>query len=137
MIAEGKYALYQGKYEDLLMYTAENNCESLFEINRLNDPNNAFTNWTLLTAMIGWRGDRMNIPTSTGIYASCWGFLNPQKGLYDAFVSDEGADGYRLNATMKSYDKLKALGISIMDGKEMYGHEGYFMSCLKILALTL
>jgi SusD family. len=127
MIAEGKYALYQGKYEDLLMYTAENNCESLFEINRLNDPNNAFTNWTLLTAMIGWRGDRMNIPTSTGIYASCWGFLNPQKGLYDAFVSDEGADGYRLNATMKSYDKLKALGISIMDGKEMYGHEGYFM----------
>lgn len=132
MIEDGKYGLYQGKYEDILMYNAENNCESLFEINRLNDPNNAFTNWSLFSAMLGWRGDRMEI--TSGIYNNCWGFCNPQKDLYDAFVSSEGTEGYRLNSTIKSYDKVLAQGDKIIDGKEMYGHEGYFWWKSRVVA---
>ncbi len=132
MIDDGKYDLYQGKYEDLLMYNAENNCESLFEINRLNDPNNAFTNWSLFSAMLGWRGDRMEI--TSGIYNNCWGFANPQKDLYDAFVAEEGTEGYRLNSTIKSYDKVLAQGDKIIDGKEMYDHEGYFWWKSRVVA---
>lgn len=132
MIDDGKYALYQGDYGDMLLYTAENNCESIFEINKLNDPNNAWTNWSLYAAMVGWRGDRMNL--TSGVNDNCWGFCNPQKGLYDAFVADEGEDGYRLNQTMKTYDALKAQGDYIIDGKEMYGHEGYFMWKNRVLS---
>ena len=132
MIDDEKYDLYRGNYEDILMFTAENNSESLFEINRLNDPNNAFTNWSLFSAMVGWRGDRMNI--TSNVYPNCWGFSNPKKELYDAFVAEEGADGYRLNATMKSYDKLLAQGDKIIDGKQMYDHEGYFWWKNRVLA---
>lgn len=45
---------------------------------------------------------------------------------YWIFVQEEGADGYRLNETMKTYDKVKELGDYIIDGKSLYGHEGYF-----------
>lgn len=132
MIDDGKYDLYRGDYADILMYNAENNCESLFEVNRLNDPNNAFTNWSFFSAMVGWRGDRMSI--SSGVYPNCWGFCNPKKDLYDAFVAVEGKDGYRLNSTMKSFDKLLAQGDKILDGKEMYDHEGYFWWKNRVLA---
>ena len=132
MINDNKYDLYRGDYQNILMYNAENNCESLFEINRLNDPNNAFTNWSLFSAMAGWRGDRMSI--TSGVYNNCWGFCNPQKDLYDAFVKEEGTEGYRLNATMKSYDKLKAQGDKVLDGKEMYDHEGYFWWKTRVLS---
>lgn len=132
MIDDGKYDLYNGNYEDLQMISAENNSESIFEINRLNDPNNAMTNWSFFSAMVGWRGDRMII--NSGVYNQCWGFCNPQKDLYDTFVKEEGKDGYRLNQTMKSYEKLKEQGDKIIEGKEMYGHEGYFMWKNRVLA---
>lgn len=131
MIDDNKYALYDGNYEDILLISSEQNCESIFEINRLNDPNNAFTNWSLYSAMVGWRGDRMVI--TSGVYDQCWGFCNPQKRLYEKFVEREGKDGYRLNQTMKSYDKLQEQGDKIIDGKEMYGHEGIFMWKNRIL----
>lgn len=131
IVASGKYALYTGDYEDILTIHAKNNCESLFEVNKLNDPNNAWTNWTIYAAMVGWRGSAMNITSE--INAECWGFCNPQSDLYQAFVQNEGTDGYRLNQTMKSYEAVKAQGDAVIDGKELYGHEGIFMWKSRIL----
>jgi hypothetical protein len=131
VVASGKYALYPGNYEDISMAVAENNCESMFEVNKLNDPDNAMTNFTIMAAMLGWRGDKMVI--NSAVETQGWGFCNPQKDLYDAFVAEEGAGGYRLNQTMKSYDAVLAQGDKIIDGSEMYGHEGYFMWKNRIL----
>ena len=41
------------------------------------------------------------------------GFNVPQKKLYDAFVAEEGVDGYRLNHTMKTYDQMTELGVKL------------------------
>ena len=49
-----------------------------------------------------------------------------QKSLYDAFVAEETADGYRLNQTIITYKQLESLGISLRDGNIMVGNEGYF-----------
>jgi hypothetical protein len=125
VITSDKYDLY-ADYENMLQYTAKNNCESLFEINHLDDPANAMSaNWSLLTAMTGWRSDKMDI-TSGLVSKDTWGFCsNFQKDLYDAFVAN--GDNYRLKATMKTYDEVKAQGDKVAEGKELYGHEGYFM----------
>jgi hypothetical protein len=126
VVASGKYDLFRGDYGEMLQYTNENNCESLFELNYLNDPNNAQM-VNLLFAMAGWRTDQMNINPASDIYTGTWGFGNPQKELYDAFVAEEGANGYRLNRTMINFDQMTALGHSIIAGKELYGVEGYLM----------
>jgi hypothetical protein len=123
MIASGKYDFYPGNYGDIFQYNAENNSESLFELNYLEDPNNAPL--ILLFAMTGWRTDQMII--NSDIAKNTWGYCNPQKDLYDAFVTEEGADGYRLTQTMKTCDQVKANGDEIIPGKFLYGHEGYFM----------
>jgi hypothetical protein len=55
-----------------------------------------------------------------------WGFMVPQKKLYDAFVQEEGVDGYRLNQTMKTYDQISQLGVKVAKGQSLI-NEGYFM----------
>ncbi len=126
VINSGKYDLFRGEYGDMLQYNNENNCESLFEINYLNDPNNAQM-INLLFAMTGWRTDHMVIAASSDIFIGTWGFCNPQKNLFDAFVQAEGTNGYRLKQTMITYDQLIAIGDRIADGQELYGCEGYLM----------
>ncbi|MDR1593075.1 MAG: RagB/SusD family nutrient uptake outer membrane protein [Prevotellaceae bacterium] len=124
VISSQKYELLPGnQYENILQYTHENNSESVFELNYLNDPQNtAFLN--LLFAMTGWRTDHMSLAVGTDIYSGTWGYCNPQKELYDAFVAEEGENGLRLNHTMKTYAQIQALGHSVT--QEMIGHEGYF-----------
>jgi hypothetical protein len=124
VINSQKYELMPGdQYENILQYTHENNSESVFELNYLNDPNNtAFLN--MYFVMNGWRTDKMSLALGTDICDGTWGFCNPQKELYDAFVAEEGVNGLRLNHTMKTYDQIRALGHNVV--QEMYGHEGYF-----------
>jgi hypothetical protein len=129
IVNSGKYKLYDGKYGDMLTINTLNNSESMFELNKLNDPNNAYVSDNFYFAMYfgalkGWRGSNMNI--TSDVHNSSFGFFNPQSDLYNAFVQAEGKDGYRLNETMKDYVAVKANGDRIIDGKELYGHEGYF-----------
>ncbi|MDR0682935.1 MAG: RagB/SusD family nutrient uptake outer membrane protein [Dysgonamonadaceae bacterium] len=128
VINSQKYELESiSEYENLLQYTHENNSESVFEFNFLNDPQNAAV-INMPFAMTGWRTDKMNINPASDIYSanSTWGFCNPKKELYDAFVSEEGENGSRLNQTFKNYDQFLALGHSIRTGDMLYGHEGIF-----------
>lgn len=80
--------------------------ESVFEINCLNDRNvgaNSNFKWTFM----GLRGEKYSYTDATVFASSTFGFQNPRKDLYDAFVAVEGVDGYRLNNTILTRDQMK------------------------------
>lgn len=126
VINSRKYALYEGNYGDLHRTWNKHYCESLFESNWVDDEANPTAyNFTMYKLMIHWRVDKMNGIASTPFMQTGWGFRQPKKDLYDAFVKEEGTNGYRLNETMKTYAQLKEnYGISV---KEQIINEGYFM----------
>ena len=127
IIDSGLYRLYND-YENILGYNAKQNCESMFESVRIYDANNAYQNVTMLNLMIHYRTDCLvnNCCPAAGLGTMGWGFANPQKNLYDEFVAVEGENGYRLNATIKTYKQMEAMGIKILEGKTII-NEGYFM----------
>ena len=45
------------------------------------------------------------------------GIYGSSEKLYDAFVQEEGVDGYRLNQTMKTYDQITQLGVKVAKGR--------------------
>ncbi|MCR5077376.1 MAG: RagB/SusD family nutrient uptake outer membrane protein [Prevotella sp.] len=129
VIDSGKYALYTGEY-DMLLHAANNNgCESMLEAQLRNDSEQAWTQMTMLYLMQGWRTDKLDYTgqAATEIATGTYGFMNPRKSLYDAFVAEEGKDGYRLNSTIRTYEQMKQYGISVKSGASLYGSEGYFM----------
>ena len=127
IIESDLYRLYDN-YENVIAFTAKQNCESIFESIKISDPNNVWNNFTMLHLMIHYRTDCLvdNCCTNAGLAGLGWGFLNPQQNLYDDFVTVEGENGYRLNATMKTFDQMKAMGVQIKEGKTLI-NEGYFM----------
>jgi len=129
VISSGKYALYEGDY-DMLLHAATNNCcESMLEVQKRNDAEQAWTQFTMTFIMQGWRTEKLDISgdIASVIASGTYGFLNPQKGLYDAFVAMEGEDGYRLRSTIRTAAQMQELGITLRTGERLVGHEGYFM----------
>ncbi len=135
VINSGKYGLIDN-YANILRNVEDFGIENLFEVNSINDGNNAFNQGTaILGNMYGWRSDKLSLVGyymgAHDLYPGGWGFSNPTKSLYDAFVEVEGADGYRLNNTIKTYAQVKTIGapvaaVTINAGTSLYGHEGYF-----------
>ena len=127
VINSGKYALFTGDY-DMQFHAAENNnCESLFELQKRNDPENLPMDFVCI--MQGWRTSALTYSgQAAGVLAQgMYGFMNPRKSLYDACVAWEGANGYRLSKTMWNYEQVQNYGVSIQTGAFLYGSEGYFM----------
>lgn len=127
LIGSGLYDLYQGDYDEITAFDNKNNCESMFELNKVVDENNVWNNYNLYQLMIHWRTDRFTITpvTNLGLTSQGWGFCVPQKGLYNAFVNEEGEDGYRLNYTMKTYKQVQEMGVNLDAGTTVI-NEGYF-----------
>ncbi|ADY36654.1 RagB/SusD domain-containing protein [Phocaeicola salanitronis DSM 18170] len=130
VINSGKYDLYRGDY-GLLGHAATNNCcEAIFEINRVNNTEQAWNQFSQLFINIGWRSSILSYMPGTEsaelIATGSYGMLNPQKGLYDAFVAEEGVDGYRLNQSIRTYEQLNAIGVVNTSGSPLVGNEGYF-----------
>lgn len=126
VVKSGLYRLFDGEYENIWGYNYKRHCESMFESNRVNDPNNEWDNYDFMYVMLNWRTDRLNLGNPNIVYSNGWGFLVPQKNLYDDFVATEGADGYRLTQTMKTYPQIADMGITIQTGQTMI-NEGLFM----------
>ncbi len=128
VINSGKYALFTGEYDAQFHAAANNNCESLFELQKRNDAEQMWNQFDMLFLMQGWRTSVLtyNGEALMKLALGTYGFNNPRKSLYDAFVAWEGADGYRLNKTMMNYDQIKAFGVDIQPGANVYGNEGYF-----------
>ncbi|MFH0841209.1 MAG: RagB/SusD family nutrient uptake outer membrane protein [Bacteroidota bacterium] len=80
--------------------------ESIFEVNTLNDRSQSGTNNNIRWTSMGLRGEKYSY-TSANIFATAtWGFEPPAKSLYDAFVSVEGVNGYRLNNVIKTRQQM-------------------------------
>lgn len=120
------YDLYPD-FEDIYLYSNKMSCESLFESIRITNPSNAFENFDFTHLMLHWRTERFNMtPEMSQRFESLqsgYGFLSPRKSLYDAFVAEEGVDGYRLNASLKTTEQFAEMGMTLKD--ELIG-EGYF-----------
>lgn len=127
VINSGKYALFTGDYDMQFHAANNNNCESLFELQKRNDTEQLPADFVCI--MQGWRTDHLNYSgQATNVLAQgMYGFMNPRKSLYDAFVAWEGASGYRLNKTIMTYNQVENLGVTLQTGVNLYGSEGYFM----------
>lgn len=126
VVSSGLYALYTGNYCDMHRYANKHFCESLFETNRVADEANPYAyNFSMYPLMIHWRVDKMSGVANTPLLKTGWGFRQPTKDLYDAFVADEGVNGYRLNQTMKTYQQVQdELGMKVTAN---IINAGYFM----------
>lgn len=127
VISSGKYDLYRGDYDKLSHAVANGCCEAMLEVQKRNDPEQAWNQLTMTYLMIGWRTSLINLGSMNDIASGTYGFLNPRKSLYDAFVATEGANGYRLKGSVRTYDELNAeYGLTLVSGERLVGHEGYF-----------
>ncbi|MCD8209084.1 MAG: RagB/SusD family nutrient uptake outer membrane protein [Bacteroidales bacterium] len=127
VINSGLYALWDGDY-GLILQTASNNCcESMFEVQKRNDTDKAWWQWGWTWAYMGWRTAYFDIsePAQSEIAMGTYGFGCPQSSLYDAFVAEEGVDGYRLNNVIYTMDQMEAYGMSLTPGMYLMGCEGY------------
>ena len=129
VINSNKYALFTGGY-DLQFHAAyNNNCESLFELQKRNDTEQMWNQMDMIFIMQGWRTSVLNYSgqAANELAQGMYGFMNPRKSLYEAFVAWEGANGKRLNKTILTYDQVSNYGVTLQTGQFLYGSEGYFM----------
>ena len=128
VINSNKYALFAGEYDAQFHAAANNNSESVFEFQKRNDAEQLWNNFDFIYIMQGWRTSVLayDVPAVMELALGTYGFINPRKSLYDAFVTWEGADGYRLSKTMLNYEQMVAYGVSVQPGQVVYGNEGYF-----------
>ena len=107
------YDLFTGdSFGNMFLARNDMNCESMFESVRVNDNDNMGSNMQLFYLMTSWRasGGEMTIPSEVCFNAG-WGFVNPTRDLYDSFVA--AGESYRLSETMKTYDQIKEMGVSV------------------------
>ena len=131
VIDSGKFDLFQGNISDLFIAANNNNRESMFVVNKVNDP--SIYDFGFVSIMTGWRPEKfdnlfaLSASGALDVYTNGFGYLNPTKELYEAFVDEEGEDGYRLNETIKTYKRMNSeLGLQLASGEYYYGSEGYF-----------
>ncbi len=122
VINSGRYAFLEN-YEDYQLASNNNNCEVIFSDNKLNDASNE---GTFTKVLYGWSS---NFFQGLGLGNECnflgFNFMNPSKSLVDAFIVAEGENGFRFKNTLKSYDQMLAMGVSLKTGVECYAHCGY------------
>lgn len=133
VIASKKYELYD-VFEDIYRYDNKLSNESMFESIRIVNPSNGFENFDFVHAMLGWRLDKLSLtPEATQQFNNmqAYGFLVPKKDLYDAFVKEEGAGGYRLKSSIRTVDQMAEVGVTI---KEPQINEGFFNWKMRVLS---
>jgi hypothetical protein len=106
--------------------------ESLFEVHCLNDISQNATNNNFRWTYMGLRGEKYSYTSVSPFATSTWGFVNPNKDLYDAFVSVEGIDGYRLSNTIVTREQMiNQYGTTNI--MEITDNEGYWSFKYRIL----
>ena len=130
-----KYDLFRGDYDMQFHAVNNNNCESMLELQWRNDQEQAWNQWDFTFVMQGWRTGNMTFEGKAAdeVAQGTYGFLNPRKSLYDAFVKAEGKNGYRLQKTLLNSDQMAAYGVKLNPGQYIYGCEGYLFFKNRIL----
>ncbi len=135
VINSGLYELATGSdYEGFGTPAVGVNVESLFEIRNLNDisnfsDNNSSLKWTCL----GLRAEKYSYESNAPFAKATFGYMQPTKDLYDAFVAVEGEDGYRLNHSVITLAQLQS-NYGTSPNQEITDNEGYFCWKYRILA---
>lgn len=130
VISSGKYALYDD-YNTIRTMAGKFNSESVFELEYPLDPNNPDGNGHRC-----WEQTYFGLSTRYfTISQDCelqdgWNYCHPTKSLYDDFVSVEGADGYRLNCTIKTLPQMRDIGVDIVE--RCPDNEGFFSWKIRI-----
>ena len=122
-----KYDLFRGDYDMQFHAVNNNNCESMLELQCRNDQEQTWSQYDMTFLMQGWRTGNMTLEGKAAeeVAQGTYGFLNPRKSLYDAFVKAEGKNGYRLQKTLLNSDQMAAYGVKLNPGQYLYGCEGY------------
>lgn len=148
VIESNKYDLYRGKYEDIIKGASNWSCEGVLELQAPDTPKQGDVAWAFDTYRCispGWRNDAFDWANS-GIYElkqfgpvsikvikpeyadfnmTGYGFSNPRKGVYEAFVQSDGAEGYRTQSVIKTSDFVRnTMGLIMI--KPLHGHDHYF-----------
>ena len=150
----GKAYLYQGKYGDaktlfkevintglydleddidVLYHTAGNGSkEYVLECTRHFDMSNMYSQggWYGILANWGFGYGFIAGPEASSHFnfnsTSGYSYYNPTKSLYDAFVVEEGEDGYRVTSWICPFDRVPSMNIGVNATNNRYGNEGYF-----------
>lgn len=137
VIASNKYELYRGDYSLLGHALTNNCCEAMLEIQRRDNAEQAWNQFVQFYIMLGWRTSHMvygfKAMFEEDIALGTYGFFNPRKSLYDAFVAMEGEDGYRLKSCIRTYGQMNEVDMSLNMGAHLVGHEGYFFWKTRLL----
>lgn len=130
-----KYDLFRGDYDMQFHAVNNNNCESMLELQWRNDPEQAWSQFDMTFLMQGWRTGNMTLEgkAANEVAQGTYGFLNPRKSLYEAFVKAEGENGYRLQKTLLNSDQMTEYGVKLNLGQNIYGCEGYLFFKNRIL----
>ena len=131
IIDSGEYDLYPD-YSKVIRKDTEHGIESLFELNFASTLSYASI-FGAESGVGGWvvmNGPRPEyLPAMTffmlDLFPFSWGFINPHKEMYDAFVAE--GDYVRLASNIIGPDELAALGSSYQTpaGYVPYGSDGY------------
>lgn len=136
VINSNKYELCTDDYDDQFHMVGRFSKESMFESNRMYDTQNIQYLSGYSMQRLGWRTEKFNQTQLNAAQAAglincspeSYGFFNPSRELYQAFVEMEGEDGWRLNETMKTYRQLCAMPLQIQQSMNIYGTAGQFQT---------
>lgn len=146
VITSGKYDLYRGEYQDIIKSATNWSCEGVLETQAPSDATDQ-VKWAFMSYICispGWRNDAIDwsglnevkinedgdveVGRREGyedINTTGYGFCNPRKDAYDAFVACEGVNGYRLNSVIKTSDWVKnTMKLKLLS--YLHGHDQYF-----------
>lgn len=125
VIASGRYG-FLDSYEDYAKASNNNNREVIFSDNKNNDPNNE---GSFMLVLYNWNNQYFSgLGLNNELGSLGFGFFSPSKSLVDAFIEMEGegdARGKRFRETLKSYDDMLEMGITLNTGMAAYAHCGY------------
>lgn len=143
VINSGLYKLWDGDFENLTHVPANNCSEKVLEAQVPNDLDNYRTNG--INSSNGFWGNAglyLNFFSQTkdarNKFASGNGYFPPREGLYKAFVAEEGEDGYRLKASIRTMEQMPEAGLTCdVDGTILFFSDKYFNWKTRILQSDL
>lgn len=98
------YGLFEGEYADIWRMANKFNRESLFELNRVGDMNNRRV--CQMYVFFSWRTQYFSsLPPE--MQTTGWGWMVPQKSLYDDFVAYEGENSYRRRGSLLTWEEVR------------------------------
>ncbi|MCH5225374.1 MAG: RagB/SusD family nutrient uptake outer membrane protein [Muribaculaceae bacterium] len=135
IITSGKYALWDGPYEDIIKAASNWSDEGVFEVNC--PPNQAdvtaVPNMSYVYIYTGWRNgdggfnfDNLDTEVFSNFNTTGYGFCNPQGKLAEAFIKSDGAGSYRMTSVLKDQDFVNnVMGVNITPSATIHGHGLY------------